>query len=136
MEKIIWSDSYVTGIAEIDKQHRFLVNRINELIELKNYNEESANIYPILLLFIGYAQFHFDYEENFFIKSIYSRKGEHIEEHHNFAKFIDSFNEAYISGSRDIDNELISFLYDWWTHHITVRDMEFINEIRGAQNGD
>lgn len=138
MKKIIWSEKFITEIDELDKQHRFIINRINEVIELYNYKEESANIYPILLLLIGYAQFHFDYEEKYFIEHDYSKKGEHIKEHHDFSKFIDNFTELYIEGQRDIDKTLLSHLSSWWVKHILENDMEFAKELhkKGEENGD
>lgn len=126
MKKIIWKDEFNTNIDEIDKQHRFLVNRINELIELKIMKEESANLYPILLLLVGYAQFHFEYEENLWVKLEVSDLAEHIEEHKKFSIAIDNFNELYINGTRDIDDELLIFLNRWWTNHILEKDLTSI----------
>ena len=126
MKKIIWKDEFNTNIDEIDKQHRFLVNRINELIELKIMKEESANLYPILLLLVGYAQFHFEYEENLWSKLEVSDLAEHIEEHKKFSLAIDNFNELYINGTRDIDDELLIFLNRWWTSHILEKDLTSI----------
>lgn len=126
MEKIIWKDNFNTSLEEIDKQHRFLVNRINELIELKAMKEESINLYPILLLLVGYAQFHFQYEENLFSKINETKVEKHIEDHKEFSKVIDDFNEKYIDGTRDIDDNLLIFLYNWWTNHILEKDINFI----------
>lgn len=123
MKKIIWKDEFNTNIDEIDKQHRFLVNRINELIELKIMKEESTNLYPILLLLVGYAQFHFEYEEKLWNKLEVSDLAEHIEEHKKFSLAIDNFNELYINGTRDIDDELLIFLNRWWTNHILEKDL-------------
>lgn len=126
MKKIIWKDEFNTNIDEIDKQHRFLVNRINELIELKIMKEESANLYPILILLIGYAEFHFEYEEKLWDKLEVSDLEENIEEHKKFSLAIDNFNELYINGTRDIDDELLIFLNRWWTNHILEKDLTSI----------
>lgn len=138
MRKILWTDDFISDIDEIDKQHRFIINRINEIIELYSYKEESSDIYPILLLLVGYAEFHFEYEEKIFVPQNYSKKGEHIEEHHKFSKFIDDFTELYIDGKRDIDKELLTFLKEWWTNHILEKDMDFVKELykKGEKNGD
>lgn len=127
MKKINWNEEFNTHVDEIDKQHRFLVNRINELIELKNMKEENTNLYPILLLLVGYAQFHFEYEENLWTKLKILDLPEHIEEHKKFSLAIDNFNELYINGSRDIDENLINFLTTWWTNHILEKDLNSIN---------
>ena len=31
-ELIVWNDDLVTGISEMDEQHRILVNSINEIV--------------------------------------------------------------------------------------------------------
>lgn len=138
MNKIIWNENYCTGVDQIDRQHFFLVNRINELSELKDYKEDISNLYPILLLFISYAQFHFDYEKDYLSSNGYPKLEEYLEDHKKFIKIIDQFNELYIDGLGDIDEELLSYLNKWLLNHISGKDMNFIKERteKGEKNGD
>lgn len=138
MTKIIWKKNYNTGVEQIDRQHSFLVNRTNELRELKSYNEEDSNLYPILLLLVSYAQFHFDYEKSYLDKLNYFETEEYSAEHEKFIKTIDDFNELYINGLADINENLLNYLNEWLITHILGKDTIFLKELfkKGENNGD
>lgn len=139
MIKIIWNKSYNTGMEQLDKQHNFLANRINELRELKSYNEEDSNLYPILLLFVSYAQFHFDYEKTYLNKINYFEIETYSAEHKNFVDTIDNFNNLYIHGLTEINETLLNYLNEWTLNHILSKETSFIKEEllkRGENNGD
>ena len=131
MKKIIWKEEFNTNVDEIDKQHRFLVNRINELIELKIMKEESANLYPILLLLVGYAQFHFEYEENFMKKNSYPKFLSHKMEH---KKFIDKINAVDLSTIDENQEEallsILEFIATWLESHILETDKRVANYLQ------
>ncbi len=42
MEKLFWDEKYETGIDVIDFQHRILLERTNDLIDLVNKNETKT----------------------------------------------------------------------------------------------
>ena len=66
MEKLFWDKKYETGIDVIDFQHKILLERTNDLIELVNKNETQDNMFPILIFLEDYTHYHFDTEEQFF----------------------------------------------------------------------
>lgn len=74
MEKLFWDKKYETGIDVIDFQHRILLERTNDLIELVNKNETQDNMFPILIFLEDYTLYHFDTEEQFFDSFDYINK--------------------------------------------------------------
>jgi hemerythrin-like metal-binding protein len=60
---IPWNDNFNTGIASIDKQHKKLVDIINELATQFAYNSNNIDINNIFDELIDYTNYHFDSEE-------------------------------------------------------------------------
>jgi len=124
MEKIFWNESYNIGNELIDKQHQYLVNLINLLVENKNVlsKEELTAIFNNL---IHYANVHFQAEEELVSSTDYPNKADHKEEHRKFVKKLEKIELGIVlEDEKSIDN-IILFLSQWLIDHILVRDKEF-----------
>ena len=62
-ELIVWNDNLVTGVAEIDEQHRILVNSINEANTRLANNISAEILDQITRDLLSYALYHFETEE-------------------------------------------------------------------------
>lgn len=129
MEKLFWDKKYETGIDVIDFQHRILLERTNDLIELVNKNETQDNMFPILIFLEDYTLYHFDTEEQFFDSFDYINKEKHLEEHREFIKKIIEFKEQYAKGTVKIDKDLLDYLLNWLISHILGTDMSFAKDL-------
>jgi len=124
MEKVFWNESYNIGNELIDKQHQYLVNLINLLVENKNVlsKEELTAIFNNL---IHYANVHFQAEEELVSSTDYPNKADHKEEHRKFVKKLEKIELGIVlEDEKTIDN-IILFLSQWLIDHILVRDKEF-----------
>lgn len=129
MEKLFWDKKYETGVDVIDFQHRILLERTNDLIELVNRNESQDNMFPILVFLEDYTHYHFDTEEQFFDTFEYKDKEKHLREHKEFIDKVNEFKKVYFEGLAQIDEALLSFLLDWLISHILKTDMEFAKDL-------
>lgn len=129
MEKLFWDEKYETGIDVIDFQHRILLERTNDLIDLVNKNEIQDNMFPILIFLEDYTHYHFDTEEQFFDSFDYINKEKHLEEHREFIKKIIEFKEQYAKGTVKIDKDLLDYLLNWLISHILDTDMNFTKNL-------
>lgn len=129
MEKLFWDEKYETGIDVIDFQHRILLERTNDLIDLVNKNEIEDNMFPILIFLEDYTHYHFDTEEQFFDSFDYINKEKHLEEHREFIKKIIEFKEQYAKGTVKIDKDLLDYLLNWLISHILDTDMNFTKNL-------
>lgn len=129
MEKLFWDEKYETGIDVIDFQHRILLERTNDLIDLVNKNEIQDNMFPILIFLEDYTHYHFDTEEQFFDSFDYINKEKHLEEHREFIKKIIEFKEQYAKGTVKIDKDLLDYLLNWLISHILGTDMSFAKDL-------
>lgn len=130
MEKIVWDFKYETGIDIIDFQHRVLVERTNDLIDLLNKNEAEDHLLPLLIFLEDYTHYHFSTEEQFFDSFDYLDKKKHYNEHDEFKRKILEFKELYKTGLVKIDENLLKYLMDWLVEHIMGTDMEFTNSLK------
>lgn len=129
MEKLFWDEKYETGIDVIDFQHRILLERTNDLIDLVNKNEIQDNMFPILIFLEDYTHYHFDTEEQFFDSFNYKDKEKHLEEHREFINKIIEFKEQYAKGTVKIDKDLLDYLLNWLITHILNTDMDFAKDL-------
>lgn len=126
MKKIIWTKLYETGFDTIDYQHKILVERINDLIELNLENSSQDKLYEILLFLEEYSIYHFDTEEHLFNSFNYTESKEHYAEHYYFKQKIKNFKLDYKKGLKKIDNDLMIFLINWLINHVTGTDKKFV----------
>ena len=135
MDKIIWNSHYETGIENIDFQHKILVERLNDIIELQAKGEVQSNLFELLVFLEGYANYHFQTEEMIFKSFPYSNALDHIATHNFFKKKIKDFKEKYSIGETLIDKELIEFLSKWLLDHILGTDKDMALEYTALLKG-
>ncbi len=123
---INWNESYSVGNAEMDEQHKQLINIINKLFNsFKDGNAQSI-LDEILQEMIDYANFHLNSEEKLMFKYDYPEKEKHEEIHQSFRNKIEELNKMLNSGSKDAHYQLIEYLKNWWTNHILVEDKKYL----------
>ena len=130
MEKLKWLNSYETGVDVIDFQHKILVERINDLIELLNNNEPQENLIPLFIFLEDYTNYHFSTEEQFFNSFEYEDREKHKFEHMEFRDKIKELKEKSIKNLEKIDESLLEFLMAWLTNHIMETDMKFTDSLK------
>lgn len=130
MAFVIWNKDLELGIDIVDKQHKMLVDMINELhdsiLEGKSY-EKMGDIITGLLY---YAQTHFATEEDFFNKYNYPERLPHIREHNEFIMKISSRFDKIKKGEFVLSVDIARFLRDWLLNHVMVMDKKFAPYIK------
>lgn len=124
---INWNDSYSVGNAEMDEQHKKIIDIINKLfISFKEGKAESI-LNDIINEMIEYANFHLNSEEKLLYKYDYPQKEEHEKKHQSFRDKIIVFKNALNTGSKDTHYQIIEYLKNWWSNHILIEDMKYAN---------
>lgn len=129
MEKIMWNNDYLTGIAEIDSQHHEIIDQINYLIDNHNCKARASLNQEIILFLDKYSEEHFSTEEDFLRKINYPNLENHLKVHQSFKMNTVQFALKVVRGHEDVPEETIQFLKNWWTNHIQNMDMEYKNFI-------
>lgn len=121
-----WNSKYSVGVAEIDRQHKVLVDLINQLHDAMINKKTKDEMGKILQGLLDYTIKHFGHEEKFFDKYQYPDRIAHKAVHKNFIKKISDFNEEFKSGRSTVSLKLLSFLKDWLVEHIQGTDPKYV----------
>ncbi len=121
-----WTDDFLIGIAEIDDQHRWLVDTTNKLYdEIAKEQRDPNTISDILFGLVEYAINHFIVEEDLFNRFGYPQSDSHIEEHNSFNKKAAKLLQDHEAGE-EVSEQALVFLKNWLKHHILVNDKAYV----------
>lgn len=122
IQSVEWSEIFSVNNAEIDHQHKMLISMINRCVVLIVSEKQSKEeISTILDEMLGYADFHFGYEEQFMRDTHYPHLLDHQKEHKQFFAYLKEAVVRYDKG-RLSAVDLLKFLKDWFVHHILGMD--------------
>ncbi|WP_457625188.1 bacteriohemerythrin [Persephonella sp.] len=134
MVLIEWSEELELGIPEIDKQHKKLVEMLNEFYtELEEGHQKEA-VEHFLKNLEDYLNFHLDYEEKFMEEIGFPQLETHKKTHEMFKKLYAEEKNRYLEGDLKALRELVAFAFSWLFSHIMKTDKkyaEFLKE-KGA----
>jgi hemerythrin len=118
-----WDQSLSVGMEVIDRQHRRIVDYINELDDARR-KKDRARVTQVLMGLIDYAQTHFAFEEALMEQAGYPLTELHKRVHDSFAGHIHRYVAQHESG-QDVSRKLTSELQLWLTNHIKNDDRDY-----------
>ena len=125
MQLFPWDDSYEIGMTEIDRQHRQLVDIINELSDAMIDQKGDKTVPQILQKLVDYIQLHFTTEEEIMRRGNYPALDKHCQEHLEMIGKVLEFRKNYSKNHEVSPSALLGFLCDWLKNHILVSDKEY-----------
>ncbi len=120
-----WSEQYSVGIPGIDKQHKKLIQIINELHEAMRNRRGKDVLEGLLVELVDYTGYHFDAEERYFQQHQYSGYVNHKTEHDLLKAKVVDFKGKFERGDAMVTLEVMNFLKDWLADHIMVTDKKY-----------
>lgn len=127
MAYLHWSNELDTGIEVIDKQHRRIVDLINEL-NTANEGGDTAVINHVLGELVDYTMSHFSFEEELQEKANYPFYKAHKRVHEIFTKRVAEFQKRAASGE-NVAPELLAMLKIWLVNHIKGDDADYVEAV-------
>lgn len=128
MAKFIeWDAKYDVGIEAVDKQHKHLVDLMNDLYDacLGEKWELDQKFKDVMKELVDYVMVHFKDEEKIMEAIKYPNLKEHKQTHEGFIKEMLSSVSAYTNGKQLVPNSFVRFLRDWLFNHILIDDKEW-----------
>ncbi|MFQ5972185.1 MAG: bacteriohemerythrin [Alphaproteobacteria bacterium] len=124
-----WDERMSVGLAELDGDHKILIEVINQLDANVGERAKSIVVRQALVVLARYAQFHFAREERVMAACGYAELPQHRVEHREFVQRIRGIAER-LEKEPDaraiiVNDELLGFLKDWLRHHILIVDMAY-----------
>lgn len=128
MGVFIWDESYNTGVAIIDQQHRQLFETLNRLHEKRqNPKSDRGDFLTTLDSLKQYAHFHFDEEERLMAEAGYPELDAHREEHQAFREKMTEFQQlSHTAELKDLFSESLSYLFDYLVKHVQQEDRRYV----------
>lgn len=134
-----WSRHFETGFDTVDRQHRALVDLVNQAAPLlATAGSAGLSSADHLLDQLGhYATVHFQDEEQLMrdagLDPAYLDHHHHT--HHAFAQAVATMRQQAVQDGQLTGNELLRFLTSWLTFHILAEDQSMARQMRALQAG-
>jgi hemerythrin-like metal-binding protein len=125
MEKIIWKPEYSVGVERLDQQHQRIISVINKLIAKPSLFITSRTIAEALSDLNSYVSEHFLLEEKLLGENKYPSLIDHSKKHTEYSQRISDFCLRAVEKDKDVREELLSYLGEWWIGHILHEDMKY-----------
>ncbi len=128
MSKIEWDESYSVNNKEIDEQHKEWIAIFNKLhVALLSDDPKSLDFAGVdsLKAMYDYAEYHFNFEEQYLSKINYPDLVAHRRLHKDFASKIYQYNKDINQGTIVLNTEIIKIIKDWLVEHILKEDKKY-----------
>jgi hemerythrin-like metal-binding protein len=134
-ETLEWTDALLIGVAEVDEQHRILVDTLIEARTQLSREHIDAPFERVSRDLLAYAIYHFATEEMLMQRHGYAAvepeaAARHLAQHRYFSARVVALRTAEHRGDPGAGPALLSFLEDWLVNHIMTTDKalgQFIN---------
>lgn len=133
----VWDERYLTGIDEVDGEHRALIRIIERLAAAGRTQPERAAIGSLLEQLRECADRHFATEERLMAEAGCARRHvlAHKREHRDFARHLTRFGRWLEDDPRSAAAPMLGFASDWLTHHILHVDKSMARQIAAIAHG-
>ncbi len=129
-----WSQHFVTGIDVVDRQHRGLVELINDVAPLLSSGEPVAGERARTLLdrLSEYGLTHFRDEEEVMLAAGIDPADfdHHVRSHQGFVEEVVLMRRQLAADGQCNGHDLLRFLASWLTFHILVEDQLMARQLR------
>jgi hemerythrin-like metal-binding protein len=127
MQPMSWKERYSVGVEEIDRQHRGLLDIINQIANSFEKKDEWQSTSAILDSLIHYAYNHFATEERYMVEAEYPELSWHIGLHIAFMRKIFLMSEEYRQQGLALQKEMLSYLASWFSSHVLEIDRKYMS---------
>lgn len=131
-----WNRNFETGLEEIDKQHRVLVDILNRLAEHFAIEGAELNCSVILDELLAYTAFHFECEETIWNNALgdCDMARNHHDCHQMFFAQIQEHRQSQAPREQILE-ELLTFLTRWLAFHILESDRRMAHTVKALERG-
>ena len=125
-----WTDSLLTGIHEIDEQHKALFEVVERLDQAVSSEDKWSAVHYALVELENYVRVHFAVEEALMRLHGYPDLDAHIGAHRAFTAALADIKQHSIR--KDVSDDMIKLLRNWLVNHIGKADKAYVPTLRNA----
>ncbi|CDK97714.1 putative chemotaxis methyl-accepting receptor [Magnetospirillum gryphiswaldense MSR-1 v2] len=120
-----WNDSLNVGIAEVDKHHHEMIDKLNHFFRQMLSGDAGMAALEVARTLLPDMQKHFEEEEQIMERKGFDGLASHRKSHQNFLAQAKAHCDAVQSGRTDAAQSLFRFMADWMRSHIQDHDIAF-----------
>jgi hemerythrin-like metal-binding protein len=120
-----WDDALTLGDENIDRQHKRLVEIINQLHSHLDDPDRDAQVMKCLTSMYLHAKEHFFDEEAFMDRVGYPDKEHHAALHRDFVQRTNTLTDTCLLDAVPCE-ALLAFLVGWFREHVACEDAKLI----------
>jgi hemerythrin-like metal-binding protein len=117
-----WKDSLSVGNQMIDRDHKMLIQYVNEMHAAMMAGHGKEIVGSILTKLVTYTKEHFAREETIWRTGHYAELEKHKKEHAELLHTVGDFKAKYDKGTVAVSVDVMNFLRDWLKNHIMKSD--------------
>lgn len=121
MSMVVWDDSWLVGVEEIDVQHKDFVRLVQRLQIVDENHGPRLWKSRLLLELSKYLEYHFASEENLMIMAQYPQMEWHQFDHQRLIRIMNAKIKAFEAGEESMDS-IVKFFEEWFACH--TRDVD------------
>lgn len=125
MPIIEWTQKLSVSVEELDRQHKKLVNLINQLHDSMKVGKGRDVLGSILNDLTDYTVYHFEAEEKLLLENAYPSYALHKKEHDDLRSQVKEIKTKFDQGDTALTVEFMGFLKDWLNNHIMQADKKY-----------
>jgi hemerythrin len=125
-KKLEWTKELSVNVHILDKQHKYLIDIINKLIDSLGQKQTKEVISSVIGDLVLYKKTHFSTEEKYFAEFNYEGAVEHIAAHKYFNEHLIEMQKQYGDDIMGFGFALVDFLEDWLVEHLMTMDRQYI----------
>ncbi len=131
-----WTDEFSIGVDEIDRDHKRLLELLNDLHDAVEAGASRAILGNALDGVMLYVNYHFAHEEGLLLRMSYPGYEKHRQQHQSLMVTVKEVHESFQSQASDaLPRQVPEFLTNWLFEHVLRADRAFslyIEENSGA----
>ena len=132
---IEWNEEITSGIEEIDRQHKEIINLLNQVVYNFESPDNSKELLSSLLELSKVIHEHFDYEEKLLAEYGYKSLKNHKAGHDEISDLLNSvIMPAMLDDEADIPAEPIINIVRWFENHLKTEDTRYFKSIKKNQD--
>lgn len=129
MTDIQFKDEYKSGNAEIDRQHKELINLMNEIIANPKLEATSESLDELLFKLINKVNEHFEYEEMLLEKYNYQDREMHKQGHLKYLEDLTELSMKLVNQDADTSSAILESMAKCFESHFLHEDFDFFKDI-------
>ena len=124
---VTWSSTYSVGVKLIDKQHKELLNLVNDMYNhvIGDETIERAYFQEVIQQTLDYVKIHFDTEEKIMKLVKFQGYVEHKKAHDSFIYNVFDMVKKFEAGKKGPLISFTHFIKDWILTHIAIMDKQY-----------